>query len=67
MVVKFDGGQRPFRLFVNGTPTGKATFERRFLWNAPGSGFADLMILDGKGQTSKVSIVLEATQSPEKP
>ena len=67
MVVKFDGGQRPFRLFVNGTPTGMATFERRFFWNAAGSGVADLMILDGKGQTSKVSIVLEETQSPEKP
>ncbi|QDG78241.1 penicillin-binding protein 1C [Labrenzia sp. PHM005] len=60
LVVKFQGGQRPYRLFVNGAPVGEAAFDQRLLWSAPETGFANLMILDAAGHSSKVSVTIES-------
>jgi penicillin-binding protein 1C len=56
LVVKFQGGQRPYRLLVNGAPVGEAVYDQNILWQASEDGFANLMILDGAGRSSKVSV-----------
>ncbi|MEP3049501.1 MAG: penicillin-binding protein 1C [Roseibium sp.] len=62
-IIKVDGGQRPFRLLVNGTPVSQAQYARKLLWQEPYPGFVDLVVLDANGSSSRVTVSLKSGET----
>lgn len=58
IALKLSGGQRPFRLFVDGTPRAQAV-SRQITWIPRSPGFFDVAILDRDG--NRVSAQVEIT------
>ncbi len=58
VALKLSGGQRPFRLFVDGTPRSQA-IGRQMTWMPNSPGFFDLAVLDSDGK--RVSARVEIT------
>jgi penicillin-binding protein 1C len=58
VALKLSGGQRPFRLFVDGTPRSQA-IGRQITWMPNSPGFYDLAVLDKDG--NRVSARVEIT------
>lgn len=58
IALKLSGGQRPFRLFVDGTPRVQ-TIGRQITWIPSSPGFFDLAVLDRDG--NRVSAQIEIT------
>ncbi|MGB1160581.1 MAG: penicillin-binding protein 1C [Alphaproteobacteria bacterium] len=58
VALKLSGGQRPFRLFVDGTPKAQAV-GRQITWIPSSTGFFDIAVLDNAG--NRVSAKVEIT------
>lgn len=58
LVMKLQGGRPPFRLLANGRPTGKAFRRRQLFWTPDTPGFAQLTVIDAKGDAQSVDIFL---------
>ncbi|WP_244327717.1 penicillin-binding protein 1C [Roseibium sp. RKSG952] len=58
VLIKFAGGQRPYRLMVNGRPVAQEALRPRFVWQPSESGFATLTVIDARGATGSVHVIL---------
>lgn len=58
LVMKLQGGKPPFRLLANGRPTGKVFRRRQLLWTPDSLGFAQLTVIDARGDAQSVDIFL---------
>ncbi|WP_208999986.1 penicillin-binding protein 1C [Roseibium hamelinense] len=56
VIVKLTGGLRPFRLLVNGRPTGLQDVRHRFTFQPESGGFVDLTVIDAAGASESVLI-----------
>ncbi|MEP2707351.1 MAG: penicillin-binding protein 1C [Roseibium sp.] len=63
LIIKVEGGQRPYRLLVNGSPVSRRHQTKQLQWKDPEPGFADLMVLDAKGNSSRVAVSLKDMES----
>lgn len=59
LVLKVRNGSPPFVWFANGAPIGHEAFARTSRWVPDSSGFATLSVVDGSGQSSRVSVFVE--------
>ena len=53
--LRLSGGQRPFRLFVDGLPLDRSV-SRQLTWRPAGTGFYTLSVVDGNGRTVEASV-----------
>lgn len=58
MIVKFKGGTAPFSILVNGAALPEKTRKRQLVWQPDSPGFANVTILDAKGSSARVSVLL---------
>ncbi|MBL4892966.1 MAG: penicillin-binding protein 1C [Rhizobiaceae bacterium] len=58
LVMKLQGGRPPFRLLANGRPTGKTFRRRQLQWTPDTPGFAQLTVIDAKGDAQSIDIFL---------
>lgn len=58
LVVKFKGGVGPFSFLVNGKPLGGKQTDRQLVWHPDVSGFADVTVLDAKGDSAGITVLL---------
>lgn len=59
LVVKVQGGLPPFTYLVNGEPFDQAQARRITGFTPDGMGFAQISVIDSRGQTDKVSVRLQ--------
>ncbi|WP_350336242.1 penicillin-binding protein 1C [Coralliovum pocilloporae] len=52
-------GRPPFFWFADGKPIGKTEFRRSFRWQADKGGFAELSVIDSRGRSAQISVVLQ--------
>lgn len=64
VALKLSGGERPFRLFVDGMPRARAV-GRQITWTPESAGFFDLTILDRSGQSVTASVEITGALSGE--
>lgn len=55
-----EGGKRPLRWFVNGSPVASAPLHRQTFWNPDGEGFVHITVMDALGQIAQVNAWIEA-------
>ncbi|MBO6511617.1 MAG: hypothetical protein JJ979_24570, partial [Roseibium sp.] len=48
----------PFSILVNGAPLPEKTRKRQLVWQPDSPGFANVTILDAKGSSARVSVLL---------
>ncbi|MCK7611860.1 penicillin-binding protein 1C [Roseibium sediminicola] len=58
LVVKFKGGVGPFSFLVNGKPLGLKQADRQLVWQPDATGFADVTVLDAKGDSAGITVLL---------
>lgn len=58
MIVKFKGGTGPFSILINGLPLPEKTRKRQLVWQPDSPGFANVTVLDAKGTSANVSVLL---------
>ncbi|MEJ8474159.1 penicillin-binding protein 1C [Roseibium algae] len=58
LVVKLQGGQRPYSWFVNGTPEQSSTFAMQLHWQPDGPGMAQVTVVDSVGESQSVELFL---------
>ena len=58
--LRLSGGQRPFRLFVDGLPLARSV-SRQLTWRPAGPGFYTLSVVDGNGRTVEASVEIMDT------
>jgi len=58
LVLKADGGALPLTWFVDGRPIGRSTLRRETSWHPPGSGLAQISVVDATGlaRTARVRL-----------
>jgi penicillin-binding protein 1C len=59
LALKVRNGWPPFTWFANGTPIDHETFIRTAHWVSDGAGFATISVVDGRGESSRVTVFLE--------
>ncbi|WP_209008052.1 penicillin-binding protein 1C [Roseibium litorale] len=59
LIVKLEGGRRPYTWFVNGAPVETALFRKELVWTPDGEGFATVSVLDANGQASRIDISIK--------
>ncbi|HFQ15390.1 MAG TPA: penicillin-binding protein 1C, partial [Rhodobacteraceae bacterium] len=59
LVVKIKGGKPPFIWFANGALIARVKHRRSVRWMPDSSGFSSLTVLDARGKTDSVSVLLE--------
>lgn len=59
LALKVRHGSPPFTWFANGAPIAREPYTRTAYWTPDGSGFTTLSVVDGRGQSSQVRVVLE--------
>jgi penicillin-binding protein 1C len=59
LVLKVRSGAPPYTWFVNGLPVGSAEFGGALSWQPDGPGFVDLMVIDGRGESSTSKVFIE--------
>jgi penicillin-binding protein 1C len=59
LVLKVRNGSPPFVWFANGAPVRQEAFARTSRWVPDSPGFAVLSVVDGRGQSSRVSVFVE--------
>jgi penicillin-binding protein 1C len=58
LIVKVSGGKRPYSFLVNGVPLDTSGFEAQFAWKPESAGFANITVLDARGQSSRLTVQL---------
>ncbi|WP_422613603.1 penicillin-binding protein 1C [Polymorphum gilvum] len=58
LVAKVRGGSGPYTWFANGTPVASGPFLTRFVWQPDGPGHATIMVVDGRGRTDRIDVIL---------
>ena len=59
-----EGGQRPYRWLVDGTPVASRPFAREAAWRPTGDGFATLTVVDALGRSDEVKVRIEVRTAP---
>ncbi|MEA3275440.1 MAG: penicillin-binding protein 1C [Pseudomonadota bacterium] len=59
LALKVRNGSPPFSWFANGAPVEREPFSRTAYWAPDGPGYATLSVVDGRGQSSRVTVFLE--------
>jgi len=59
LALKVRGGTPPFTWLANGVPIQREPYARTALWQPDGPGFASIVVLDGQGRASRVTLLLE--------
>ena len=59
LVIKIRNGSPPFTFLANGLPIGRSAFAREESWFPDGPGFVTIAVIDGKGQSDRVTVFLE--------
>lgn len=59
LTLKVRNGSPPFQWLANGRPIAQAPYARSVQWRPEGPGFATIAVIDGKGQSSRVSVSLQ--------
>ena len=59
IALKVRNGSPPFTWFANGAPIAREPYARTARWEPDGPGFATLSVVDGRGQSSRVTVLLE--------
>ena len=60
LALRLSGGQRPFRLFVDGLPLAHS-ISRQLTWRPAGPGFYTLSVVDGAGRTVEARVEIMDT------
>jgi penicillin-binding protein 1C len=60
LALKVRNGSPPFTWFANGVPIDRQPFMRTARWIPNGPGFATISVVDGRGQSSRVTVFLDA-------
>lgn len=58
LIVKVSGGKRPYAFLVNGTPLHASGFETQLAWKPESPGFANITVLDARGQSARLTVQL---------
>lgn len=53
-----DGGRKPFRWLVNGSPVASAPHRRRAGWQPDGDGFVRITVIDAEGHIARAEVLL---------
>lgn len=59
VTLKVRNGSPPFIWFANGAPIAREPYARTARWVPDGPGFTTLSVVDGRGQSSRVRVLLE--------
>ncbi|NEX15120.1 MAG: penicillin-binding protein 1C [Halochromatium sp.] len=59
LALKVRNGSPPFQWLANGRPIAHAPHARTVQWSPEGPGFATIAVIDGQGQSSRVSVSLQ--------
>jgi penicillin-binding protein 1C len=59
VIVKVQGGAAPFTYLIDGTPVGEASTRRALDVTPNGRGFAEIGVLDARGQSHRVRVRLQ--------
>jgi penicillin-binding protein 1C len=59
LALKVRNGTPPFQWLANGRPIAHAPYARSVQWRPQGPGFATIAVIDGQGQSSRVSVSLQ--------
>ncbi|MBK1620666.1 penicillin-binding protein 1C [Lamprobacter modestohalophilus] len=59
LALKVRNGSPPFQWLANGRPIAHAPHARSVQWRPEGPGFATIAVIDGQGQSSRVSVSLQ--------
>jgi len=59
LALKVRNGSPPFTWFANGKPIDQEAFMRTARWLPDGAGFATISVVDGRGQSTRVTVFLE--------
>lgn len=59
LVLKARGGTPPFIWFADGRPIARLSFERETHWLPEGPGYVTLSVIDGRGESARVTVRIE--------
>ncbi len=59
LVVKVQGGVRPYTVLMNGSPVYQALFDRQIVFRPEAAGFADVTVVDAAGVSARVSLQIK--------
>lgn len=58
LVVKLEGGRRPFTWLINNAPVSSPEHKRQLIWDKAMPGFTRIAVIDADGRTAQVSLTL---------
>lgn len=59
LALKVRNGVPPFNWFADGVPVARQPYARTAVWEPDGPGFTTLSVVDGRGRSSRVTVLLE--------